>query len=54
MGENHEDKQTEEDHMEGMTRTNGGESRGQMEAIITDRDKVQERIMTGRNNKDNA
>jgi hypothetical protein len=48
----------------GTTRTNGGVSRGEesrggesrveTETIITDRDQVQERIRTDRNNKDNA
>jgi hypothetical protein len=33
---------------------NRKESRGQTETILTDRDKVQERIRPDRNNKDNA
>ncbi len=33
---------------------NRKESRGQTETILTDRDKVQERIRPGRNNKNNA
>jgi hypothetical protein len=33
---------------------NRKESRGEMEAILTDSDKVPERIMPGRNNKNNT